>query len=210
MSSRFEQADAGMIEKEKPIFTEVYNKNNWANIKDQYMLSPINGGEGKVVIKEDEFKSRFDCTTCGGVGCTPEVCPQCLGTKYHKGKEENGYCPDCTVGAGTPLQKSYGKILCETCKGQGGTIIFADDSKKNSTMGNIIAISRRNILEVKVGDKVLFTNYTGSPFTFLDVALRVCQERDLLGILKQLKKNVDGVVSGSYADLENTGVVHED
>jgi co-chaperonin GroES (HSP10) len=132
----------------------------------------------------------------------------CLGTKYHQGKEENGECPDCTVGT-SDARKTYGKVLCTVCGGKGGTIIVPDDKKINTTTGDVLAISRDGIRQVKIGDKVLFTNYTGSPFKFLKKDLRVVHEKDLLCIVKQLKRTTQGLTEGGFADIENVGIAHE-
>ena len=183
-------------------------KDQWANVLDEYMLSPILGGEGRILVKEDGFKSQYECSKCHGKGHLGEVCQYCLGTRFEKGKEENGYCRDCTIGEGG-AGKTLGYVACDLCKGSGGSIITPDESQRNTTTGDVLAISKDGIRQVRVGDKVLFTNYTGSPFKFMKVDLRVMQERDLLCLVKQLKNNVQGLTEGSYADLENTGTPHE-
>jgi chaperonin GroES len=183
-------------------------KEQWANVKDQYMISPILGGDGRVLVQEDPHKDKFECKDCKGTGCTSETCPYCLGSKYDRGKEENGECRDCTSGEG-PLKTTFGKVLCSTCHGTRGTIVIPDESKRNTTTGDILAISRDGIRQVKVGDKVMFTNYTGSQFKFLDIDFRIVVEKDLLALVKQLKSNVESLNEGSFADLVNTGTPHE-
>lgn len=187
---------------------ELLLKAQWANIADQYMLSPIYGGMGRVLIKQDEFKSRFDCTACNGKGHTDEVCRYCLGTKYQNGKEENGECPDCTVGT-SDGRVSYGRILCPACHGKQGTIIIPDDAKSDTTMGIVIAISATDINIVRPGDKVMYSSYYGTKFEFVGNILRIGTEKDLFCLVKQLKQNVDSVKEQGFADLENTGVPHE-
>lgn len=182
---------------------------NWANIADQYMFCPILGGDGRVLVQEDPFKSRYDCSNCGGRGHLGVVCKYCKGTRFEDGKEENGYCRDCTYGE-SGMGKTLGFEACPDCKGQGGIITVPDESKKNTTTGNVLAISRVGIKEISINDKIMFTNYTGTPFRFLDIDFRIMTEKDILGKVKMLKKNVDGISSGTYADLENTGTVHEE
>lgn len=192
-----------------PVFDET---KQWANINGQYLVRPIRGGDGRVFIKEDPYKSQYECTECNGTGHTSVVCKYCKGTKWDNGIEEKGYCRDCTVGEGTTGKlsgKTLGFELCTKCRGAGGIIDVPDESKRNTTTGDILAVSREFINEVKVGDKVMFTNYTGSPFKFLGIDFRVCQEKDLLLLVKQLKKNVGGLSEGTYADLDNTGMAHE-
>ena len=180
----------------------------WASIADQYMLSPIYGGMGRVLIKQDEFKSRFDCTNCNGKGYIDEVCQYCLGTKFQRGKEENGECPDCTVGT-SDGRVTYGKTPCSVCKGRGGSIIIPDDAKSDTTMGVIIAVSATDITTTKPGDKVMYSSYYGTKFEFCGNILRIGTEKDLFCLVKQLKSNVDTVREQSFADLENSGVAHE-
>ena len=59
-------------------------------------------------------------------------------------------------------------------------------------------------------DKVMFTNYSGSPFKFMDIDFRIIQEKDLLCIVKKLKADAstDSLKEGTFADLENTGTPH--
>lgn len=186
------------------------NEKHWANIKDAYLIKPIVGGIGRILVLEDPFKSKYECTTCNGKGHTEEICKWCLGTKFEKGKEENGYCRDCTVGEGIGKLsgKTLGKTLCTTCRGTGGLLATPEDNQKRPTMGRVLAISETGIQEVKVNDKVIYTTYTGSPFEFMDCPLRVIMERDLLGLVKQLKSNVEGLTEGSFVDLDNTGTPH--
>lgn len=179
---------------------------NWAKIKDSYLISPIYGGNGRVLVQEDPFKSKYDCSKCDGKKHNDVVCTYCDGTKFDKGREDRGMCRDCAVQTEIGL-KSLGYVPCDQCKGQGGLIVTPEDSQKNATTGNILAISNRDILEVKTGDKVIFTNYSGSPFKIADVELRIIIERDLLGIVKFLKKGVDSMNEGTFADIANAGLV---
>lgn len=193
--SRFENLD------------HIRQPDNWANILDTYLLQPINGGEGRVLIKVDPYKSRFECTTCHGTGNTGETCPYCLGTQFEKGKEENGYCRDCTVGESkTGVGKTHGKVLCPTCKGTGGIITVPDESKVETTMGKVLAVSIDGIKVVKVTDSVQFTNYTGTKYEFMGITLVICHEKDLLCIVKGLRQDAGSINEVNRAELENTGV----
>jgi co-chaperonin GroES (HSP10) len=175
----------------------------WGIIAESYALR-VN--KDRVFVKEDPYKSKYDCIECGGAGHLGVICKYCKGTKYEKGKEENGYCRDCTVGKGG-LGKTLGYEACPSCKGQGGLISVPDESKRMTTTGDILAIGPL-VKNFKVGQKVMFTNYTGTPFEFMDIKFRMMHEDDVLGEVRQLKKGVDGLTSGSFADLENAGVAH--
>lgn len=200
--SRFDAAPKQNVEVMKP--------EEWGNIKGVYLISPISGGDGRVLVKEDPPTSKFDCVDCGGAGHKGVICKYCKGTKFDKGDEENGYCRDCTIGdTSSGIGRTLGFDPCPTCHGKGGTIIIPDEAKKNTTMGTVIAISSNGINVLKINDRVIYTNYTGTQFKMLDEDLRVIIEKDILGKIKQLKANADAIVQGEYADLANTGVVHE-
>src|SRR5579864_3799673 len=130
------------------------NTKNWANIKDQYMLQPIYGGDGRVLVKVDGHKSKYDCTACSGKGCTDKKCGRCSGTKRFFDGVSDIPCPSCTVGEGDG-RKTYGFALCEQCKGKGGTIIIPDTSQRNTDSGDVMAVSKVGINCVEPGMKVL-------------------------------------------------------
>jgi co-chaperonin GroES (HSP10) len=181
----------------------------WGKVAGQYMLRPI---RDRILVKEDPFKSRMDCSKCGGKGHIDETCPECLGTKKNKtqGYKYEVDCINCTPKkangeiAETPFNRPTGYVLCDLCNGRGGTIVIPDDSKMNTTTGDIIAIGK-NVTEFKVGCKIMYTNYTGTKFNILDIPMRMMCEGDVLCEVKQLKKNVDVIEEGKFTDLENLG-----
>lgn len=191
---------------------------NWANIKDQYMLQPIYGGPGRVLVQQDGFKSRMDCTKCEGKGHTGEVCRECKGTGTFRGKKyTDEKCTTCHIlrdksqpsSAGAWINLN-GKQPCDLCNGTGSSsIVIPDEAKTDTTMGNIVAISKQGIEMVKQGDKVMYGSYIGTQFKFLDITFRVCTERDLFCLVKQLKPNVDSSSELGFQELENTGVPRE-
>lgn len=184
-------------------------KDNWANIKDQYMLQPIFGGDGRVLVKIDGPKSKYDCTACKGKGHTDKPCGRCNGKKVYFDGVSEIPCPTCTVGE-SDGRKTYGFQLCDQCKGKQGTIIIPDTSQKNTDSGDVLAISIADIRCVKPGMKVLLATYSGVPFKFMDIDFKIMIEKDILGIMVQLKNVTDGMQQGTYADIENVGVARED
>jgi len=182
----------------------------WANIRNTYLISPINGGDGRIIVEEDPPTSKFQCSDCGGAGHKGIVCKYCKGTRFDNGIEENGYCRDCSIGDNrTGAGKTLGFEPCPTCQGRGGTVIIPDESQSNTTMGTVIAISADGINCLKIRDKVLYTNYTGTQFKLLDIALRAMHEKDVIGKIKQLKPTADIIRHEPFAELENTGVPQE-
>lgn len=180
----------------------------WANIKDAYMFQPIYGGDGRVIIKIDEFKSKFACTACDGRGHNGIVCGRCNGTKFSFDGMANSNCIACSVGT-SEGRITYGYQVCEQCKGRQGTIIVPDTSQKNSDSGVVLAVSRVGINILKPNMKVLVATYSGIPFRFMDIDFKIMVEKDVLGIIKQLKANAENLSQGTYADLDNIGVAHE-
>jgi len=184
-------------------------KDNWANIKDEYMIQPIFGGDGRVLVKVDGHKSKYDCTACQGKGHTEVVCGRCNGKKVAFDGVSETPCVTCSVGEGDG-RKTYGFQKCEQCKGKGGTIIIPDTSQRNTDSGDVLAISIVGINIIKPGMKVLLATYSGVPFKFMDVDFKIMVEKDILGIIKQLKNVAEGMHQGTYADMENLGVARED
>ena len=163
----------------------------WGIVSELTALRPI---ADRILVLEDEFKSRYDCTECHGKGHLGVKCPWCKGTKYFKGDEEQGYCRDCTAGVqGGAVGRTLGFVLCTKCNGSGGTIVIPDDTKKRPTTGRVIAIGSL-VTEFKVGNNILFTNYTGQDFEVDGIKLRVMRQHDVYCERKALnKKNSDSV-----------------
>jgi len=185
------------------------NTKHWANIKDEYMIQPIFGGDGRVLVKVDGFKSKYDCTACQGKGHTDVVCGRCQGKKVFFNSVSEIPCPDCSVGENEG-KVTYGFRLCEQCRGLGGTIIIPDTSQRNTDSGDVLAISTVGINIIRPGMKVLLATYSGVPFKFMDIDFKIMVEKDILGIIRQLKTVTDGMHQDSYADMENLGVARED
>lgn len=195
---------------------EVKDPNNWALIADTYFITPIYGGMGRVLIRQDEYTSRFDCASCKGLGHTEEKCHECGGNQHFRGNlKSDDRCTNCYIESnlrGVPGKSLGGMQPCSVCKGTGtSSIVIPDESKTETTIGQIIAVSERDILHVKVNDKVLYTNYTGNKFEFMDNKLRTCVEKDLLCIIKKkTDKSVDGITQVGFEDLENVGIPNHD
>ena len=177
---------------------------HWAVLQDTLALRPIGD---RILIMEDEFKSRFDCKTCNGKGHTGEVCPHCMGTKVYKGrtKEDSGPCPDCTIKgvkegvSRNPIDITYGKVLCPLCNGKQGTIIVPDDAKKRPTTGTIIAIGKE-VTEYNVGSRVLYHNYSGTEFEMQNTKLRIMRQMDVFCEVRGLD-NVEEVKPVELTDV---------
>ena len=72
-----------------------------------------------------------------------------------------------------------------------GGIIIPDTAKEKPQEGEVIAVGpgkvgddgKRQPMDVKVGDKILFGKYSGSEVKLNDVEFLIMREEDVLGIL---------------------------
>ena len=72
-----------------------------------------------------------------------------------------------------------------------GGIIIPDTAKEKPQEGEVIAVGpgkvgddgKRQPMDVKVGDKILFGKYSGSEIKLKDEELLIMREEDVLGIL---------------------------
>jgi co-chaperonin GroES (HSP10) len=179
------------------------NPNEWAVLLESEALR-ANGS--RLIVLEDEFRSGYECKDCSGTGHTNIKCKHCKGTKFHKGKEENGSCPDCEVGT-SDGRKSFGYELCETCKGQQALVIIPDTAKRRPLTGRVVSAGRA-CTEFSVGDRVMFTNYTGTDFELKGgVKIRIIMEQDILCEYKSLKKGEKTASTGIIdSELSEAGV----
>ena len=73
-----------------------------------------------------------------------------------------------------------------------GGIIIPDTAKEKPQEGEVMAVGpgkvtedgKRQPMEVKVGDKILFGKYSGSEIRLGDEELMIMREEDVLGILQ--------------------------
>jgi chaperonin GroES len=73
-----------------------------------------------------------------------------------------------------------------------GGIVLPDTAKDKPTRGKIISVGEgrlldngtRNALQVKAGDRVLFTSYAGEQFKLGDRELLLMREEDILAVIK--------------------------
>ncbi len=74
-----------------------------------------------------------------------------------------------------------------------GGIIIPDTAKEKPQEGTVIAVGsgklqdngERSVMELKVGDKVLFAKYGGTEFKFEGDDLLVLRESDILAVLAE-------------------------
>ena len=87
------------------------------------------------------------------------------------------------------------KLLEETEKSPGG-IILPDTAKEKPQEGKIIAVGKGRLLEdgtvrpleVKAGDTVLFTKYSGTEVNHEEKEFLILREEDILAVVREPKK----------------------
>jgi chaperonin GroES len=75
----------------------------------------------------------------------------------------------------------------------GGGIILPDTAKEKPQIGKVLAVGdgrvlkdgKRKELQVKKGDKVLFTSYAGDEFKMGDEKVLLMREEDILAVLEE-------------------------
>jgi co-chaperonin GroES (HSP10) len=179
-----------------------FDPKEWAVINESEALRAV---DDRILVLEDEFRSGLECSSCKGKGHTDIVCKYCKGTTFYKADRDSGACPDCEVGT-LGIRKSFGYELCSVCKGRGASVIIPDSSKRPTLTGRVISIGR-NVTEFRVGDRVLFTNYTGTDFTVSGTKLRIMKQYDVCCEHKQLSRKEKTPQSGAIRDeLVSAGV----
>ena len=73
-----------------------------------------------------------------------------------------------------------------------GGIIIPDAAKEKPTKGEVVAVGEGKVIDatggvrapkVKVGDKVIYGQYSGSPYKYEGVEYKIIKEDDVLAIL---------------------------
>jgi hypothetical protein len=129
----------------------------------------------RIIIVEDEFRSGYECATCGGTG--------------------NVKCADCSNGtsAVNPLIKCKscaGRtwILCADCGGKGATLVIPEQSERRPTTGTIVSIGP-DVTRLTRGQSVIYPSFCGHVFdlaavdlsgTEIQVCIRIMRESEVI------------------------------
>lgn len=73
-----------------------------------------------------------------------------------------------------------------------GSIIIPDTAKEKPQQGEVISVGsgkvnekgEKQAMEVKIGDKILFSKYAGNEITIDDVEYLIMREEDILAIIQ--------------------------
>lgn len=125
----------------------------------------------RIIIKEDEFKSGYECEACTGSGAV--ACSGCAGS----GKSAvvaGARCSQCEGG---------GTQLCPLCQGRGGLLVAPETAQRRPTSGVIVSAGAK-VQDLKVGDSVLYSNFAGYVVDLdragQQVVLRILHETEVL------------------------------
>lgn len=123
----------------------------------------------RILIREDEFKTGYECSTCGGSGTAP--CDNCAGSGTTQGKFKCSHCD------------GKGEQTCAHCGGKGGLLVAPDIAQRRPTTGKVVSVGD-DVSHVKVGDSVLYSNFAGFVVDLAPagkkVTLRILHEAEIL------------------------------
>lgn len=121
----------------------------------------------RLVIQEDEFRSGYECSTCGGSGKIN--CLNCGGAGTVNMKK----CSHCVEGL----------VICPECQGKGGLLIVAEESQRRPTSGVIVSAGPK-VVDLRLGQSVLYSNFAGYVIDLnragRPVTLRILHESEIL------------------------------
>ncbi len=128
-----------------------------------WSITPL---DDRILVQYASFKEGYVCEVCQGIGHRGCPCETCLGLKQIVRKEgwKPEPCPDCViVGSENTVPSSCGFVPCKVCNGSGlapGVLAIPDASKQDHSYGDILAVGAE-ILDLQVGDRVLFSRMAG-------------------------------------------------
>jgi co-chaperonin GroES (HSP10) len=126
----------------------------------------------RILIKEDEFRTGYECATCEGKGYV--TCTTCAGSKHYSIEGHDRTCTACNEG---------GQVLCPTCEGKGGLIVAPEISQRRPTTGQIVSCGA-DVKNLKLGESVLYSNFAGYVVDLdragVKVTLRILHETEIL------------------------------
>jgi chaperonin GroES len=99
-----------------------------------------------------------------------------------------------TAGEKMNLQPLGDRVVIERDESEkmtAGGIVLPDTAKDKPTRGEVISVGEGRLnkagervpLQVKVGDRVLFTSYAGEPFKLGERELMLMREEDILAVI---------------------------
>lgn len=99
-----------------------------------------------------------------------------------------------SAGGGVKIQPLGDRVVVEREKAEevtAGGIVLPDSAKDKPSRGKVLSVGEgrlmddgtRKALQVKKGDRVLFSSYAGEPFKLGDQELMLMREEDILAVI---------------------------
>jgi co-chaperonin GroES (HSP10) len=155
----------------------------------------------RIIVKEDKFRTGYECSTCDGEGFINEPCQLCKGETTEKARDQF----DNEVVVPCRLCRGNGKKICPDCKGKGGLLVAPEVTERRPTSGVVMSVGDDvGVCEctlnanwrtmkcsrcggtgklsdrIKVGDHVLYGNYAGHLITLKNkAAVRIMNEDEV-------------------------------
>jgi co-chaperonin GroES (HSP10) len=142
----------------------------------------------RVMIQRDTMESAYSCRYCKGTGHTEEVCPTCKGDKVGIDTPEVG-CRSCQVlGYEREVKRACGFVPCQFCLGAGHPAgIVIPESAKSSPISGIVVSCGPRCINLRLGDRVLFSRYSGHELVTPDgECFFTMGETEVLQLLKEI------------------------
>lgn len=178
----------------------------WVTTKDGIGFKPFGR---RIIVKEDEYRTGFECPSCKGTCTTDAVCTfGCKGTGTveidHAESEEfpNNITIETCRGC-----RGKGKLPCLECNGLGvkqGGIIIPQDAERRPMTGTIMSCGDGCKI-AKVGMHVAYTQFTGQMFSYKhSPVFKVMEEDEMMVEIRGVLKGHLGMPSPK--DIADSGV----
>ncbi len=143
-----------------------------------------------IIVKEDKFRTGYECTVCDGACYGTVTCPRCKGYKTVQapalaGEDSKGLipCKSCLIMSPTGELVPCGFIPCNTCKGKGASIVVPEISMRRPSSGTVVSTGAR-VEVIKCGERVLYSNHAGYAMNFKQqTVFRIMHEHEVLSLL---------------------------
>lgn len=126
----------------------------------------------RLLIEEDEFKSGYECSSCGGDGTV--ACSNCSGRGFNL--KADGVRIKCSL-------CDKGHVVCPSCQGKGGLLVAPETAQRRPTTGIVVSAGEQ-CRTLKVGDGVMYSNFAGYVVDLAraghKVSIRILHETEVL------------------------------
>lgn len=150
-------------------------------IVDKGKQLALEGMAEQIIVKQDKFKTGFECKECDGEGYLEQRCGFCEGKgRENLGTENETFCRMCCPRDMDSMYWQAGKLLCYVCKGRGATVIIPQNAQRKATSGIVVSCGAA-VKALKVGERVLYSVFAGTEIEFKNrTILRIMHEHEIM------------------------------